>query len=93
MKEHTITLPELALVAATRGMLGAGIGLLLAGRLSDDQRKAVGRALIAVGVVTTAPLVAEIFGRKSAPSTAAARRTRADRTEQDVLVPAGLWSD
>ena len=63
MKERTVSVPELALVAATRGMLGAGLGLLLAGRLSDDQRRAVGRSLVAVGVVTTVPLLMEIFGR------------------------------
>ena len=63
MKERVISVPELALVAATRGMLGAGVGLLLAGRLSDDQRRAVGRSLVAVGVLTTVPLVMEIFGR------------------------------
>lgn len=63
MKERTVTVPELALVAATRGMLGAGLGLLLAARLSDDQRRAVGRSLVAVGVVTTVPLLMEIFGR------------------------------
>ena len=32
MKETRLTLPELTLIAVTRGMLGAGIGLLLADR-------------------------------------------------------------
>ena len=60
-----VTVPELALIAGTRGMLGAGIGLLAASRLSDDQRRIVGRVLLAIGAVTTIPLVAQIFGRKS----------------------------
>jgi hypothetical protein len=38
MKETRIGVPELALVAGTRAVLGAGIGLLLADRFSDDQR-------------------------------------------------------
>src|SRR4029453_9648012 len=44
-----VTIPELALIAGTRGLLGVGIGLLVAGKLSDDQRRAVGRTLLAIG--------------------------------------------
>jgi hypothetical protein len=32
-------MPELALVAGTRAFLGIGIGLLISGRLTDDQAK------------------------------------------------------
>jgi hypothetical protein len=70
MRTRTITLPELALVAGTRGMLGAGIGLLLAKRLTDEQRRAVGRTLLIVGLVTTVPLALQILrggGRGSNP--------------------------
>jgi hypothetical protein len=62
MKETQITLPELALVAGTRAALGAGIGLLLANRLSEEQRKAIGWTLFGVGVATTIPLVMEVLG-------------------------------
>ena len=55
MKERKLTLPEIGLIASTRGMLGAGIGLLLADKLPDDQRRAVGWTLLLVGVVTTVP--------------------------------------
>ena len=65
MRETRITLPELALVAGTRAALGAGIGLLLADRLSVEQRRAVGWTLVLVGVVTTVPLALEIFGHSS----------------------------
>jgi len=61
METH-ITIPELVLVAGTRAMLGAGLGLLLAGRLSSEQRRAVGWTLFAVGALTTIPLALEIFG-------------------------------
>jgi len=61
MRETRITLPELALIAGTRGMLGAGIGLLLADRLSEGQRKAVGWTLVLVGAVTTVPLAIEVL--------------------------------
>jgi hypothetical protein len=42
MRDQSVTLPELALVASTRVLLGAGLGLLLAARLNDDQRRTVG---------------------------------------------------
>jgi hypothetical protein len=59
-----LQLPELALVAATRGMLGAGLGLLLADKLSAEQRKSVGWTLVGVGVLTTIPLAMLIFGKR-----------------------------
>lgn len=49
------------LVAATRGMLGAGIGLLLAGR-AGNRRVPIGRALLAIGAITTIPLARRVFG-------------------------------
>jgi len=62
MRETRISLPELALVAGTRAALGAGLALLNADRLSDEQRKAVGWTLFGIGALTTIPLVMEIFG-------------------------------
>ena len=59
-----LRLPELGLVAATRGMLGAGIGLLLAYKLSDNSRKAVGWTLVAIGALTTIPLASIAFDRR-----------------------------
>jgi uncharacterized membrane protein YfcA len=61
MRETRITLPELGLIAGTRGMLGAGIGLLLADRLPEGQRKAVGWTLLLVGAVITIPLAIEVL--------------------------------
>lgn len=59
-----LRLPELGLVAGTRGMLGAGIGLLLADKLSDEQRKGVGWTLVAIGAVTTIPLAMMVFNHR-----------------------------
>ncbi|HSB32550.1 MAG TPA: hypothetical protein VLD55_13180 [Candidatus Sulfobium mesophilum] len=64
MKKSDLTLPEIALIAGTRGMLGAGAGLLLADRLSDDQRKAVGWTLLAVGLISTIPLAIEVLSKR-----------------------------
>ena len=63
--ERMVTTPELALIASTRGMLGAGIGLLLSQKMTDEQRKSVGLTLLVVGIVTTFPLMFEVFGRRS----------------------------
>lgn len=69
MKESHLTLPEIALIAGTRAAAGAGVGLLLANRLSESQRRAVGWTLLLVGAVTTVPLVLEVLGkRETVPS-------------------------
>ncbi len=80
MRETHITLPELALVAGTRAALGAGVGLLLAGCLSDEQRRAVGWTLLAVGIATTVPLAFEVLGstRQHASLTHAPERALSD---------------
>ena len=63
-----LRLPELALVAGTRGLLGAGIGLLLAARLSDARRRDIGWTLVAVGILTTLPLALMVFDRRRLPA-------------------------
>lgn len=62
MRETRITLPELGLIAGTRAALGAGLGLLLADRLPESQRRAVGWTLLLVGAVSTIPLAFEVLG-------------------------------
>jgi hypothetical protein len=62
MRETRVTFPELALIALTRAALGAGIGLLLANRLAEEQRKAVGWTLLLVGAISTVPLAFEVLG-------------------------------
>ncbi len=64
MKKAELTFPEIALIAATRGMLGAGAGLLLADRLNDDQRKAAGWTLLTVGVISTIPLLIDVLNKR-----------------------------
>jgi len=57
-----LTVPDVALIAITRVILGVGIGLLLARRLGEARRSAAGWALLSVGLVTTVPLAIEVFG-------------------------------
>jgi hypothetical protein len=51
-KHITLTLPEIGLIAMTRGALGVGIGLL-----EKDERRSAGLALLAVGALTTVPIL------------------------------------
>jgi hypothetical protein len=63
MRETHLTIPELALIALTRGAAGAGLALLLADRLSGEQRKALGWGLFLIGALSTIPLVADVLGK------------------------------
>jgi len=63
MSTRALTVPEIAFIAGTRGMLGAGIGLLLSARLTSAQRQAVGWTLVVAGAVTTIPAAFAVFGR------------------------------
>ena len=63
MRDLSLTLPELALLVGMRTAIGVGLGLLLADRLPQSQRKAVGWTLVLVGAVTTVPLAFEVLGK------------------------------
>lgn len=64
MKTSKLTLPEIALIAGTRGMIGAGAGLLLADRLNDDQKKSIGWTLLIIGALSTIPLAIEVLRKR-----------------------------
>jgi hypothetical protein len=55
MKNVMLSLPTFGFVVGTRAALAAGIGLLLAGRLTDSQRRKLGLTLLSVGAATTIP--------------------------------------
>ena len=81
MRTRTISLPILAAIGSTRGMLGAGLGLLAASRLSDSRRRTVGRSLFAVGLLSTIPLLLYVFrGREGEPASAETREPRSGGT-------------
>ncbi|HUN88244.1 MAG TPA: hypothetical protein VMU28_05610 [Terriglobales bacterium] len=67
MPRHQFTTPEIAMIAGTRVALGMGIGMLLSGRLSRDQRKAAGVALLIVGAASTVPFVVSLVHSKAQP--------------------------
>jgi hypothetical protein len=65
MREHRLTLPEVALIGATRGALGFGAGLLVANKLVKH-RTAVGAALLIGGLLSTIPLAYRLFRKREA---------------------------
>ena len=65
MREIRLVGPELWLIAATRGLLGIGIGLLLSEKLRHARhRRTLGRTLAAIGLLSTVPLGLRVFRRE-----------------------------
>ena len=60
-KQLQISIPQLGLVAATRGLIGFGAGLLLSNKISKKMRKAIGLPLFIAGVASTIPIALHIF--------------------------------
>lgn len=63
-RQLQVTIPELAFVAATRGLAGAGVGILASSLIKEERRKQVGLALLAIGVITTIPIAVNVFRRR-----------------------------
>lgn len=61
MRNVELNFPQLALIAGTRGLLGAGLGLLISERLPKQRRQAVGWTLVAVGALSTIPLAVQVL--------------------------------
>ena len=64
MKTYSVTVPEIGIVAATRGMAGAGIGLLVAQYLRPEHRRTIGWTLLTIGVLSTIPIVMALVGKR-----------------------------
>ena len=64
MKQSRLTIPELALIAGTRAVLGGGVALLFADRFNERQRRAAGWGLFLAGVITTIPLVKLVLDKR-----------------------------
>ena len=82
MKTHAVTIPEVALVAMTRGMAGAGVGLLVSDYLPATARRAVGWTLVAVGALTTIPIAFALLGKRES-----SKRIEHDATVTDQSGP------
>jgi len=65
-KQRRVPLWELGLIAATRGVIGFGAGLLMADRLKKERRRLVGWSLFLAGLASTVPIALHVFGTKQA---------------------------
>lgn len=63
MRHIDLPIHELAFVAGTRGMAGAGVALLLADFLKPETRRTVGWTLLAIGALTTVPIAVSLARR------------------------------
>jgi hypothetical protein len=66
----SVTVPEIALIAATRGAIGFGAGLLLASKFKRERRKWLGWTLFLSGLASTIPIAMHLFGKKDASASA-----------------------
>lgn len=62
VEKKKVTITTIELIAGTRIAFGLGLGLLLAGRFSSQQRQIIGWTLLAAGALTTIPLAAAVYG-------------------------------
>jgi hypothetical protein len=64
----SITVPEIFLIAVTRGAIGFGAGLLLADKFKRERRKLLGWTLFVSGLASTIPIALHVFGKKETGS-------------------------
>jgi hypothetical protein len=50
-----LNLPTFGFIVSTRAALGVGLGLLIAGRLTGEKRRAAGALLVMAGAAATVP--------------------------------------
>jgi hypothetical protein len=81
MRDLRVSIPELAFVGGTRGLLGAGVGLLLAGKFSQRTRKQIGLGLLLLGALTTIPVLIGV--RRRVGANGHVRRTPMDEATRD----------
>lgn len=83
MNTYRVTLPEMAIVAATRGMAGLGAGLLISSLVAPNTRRTLGWTLFALGAASTVPILMALTAKRNAPSGSA--RIVDDNAEADAL--------
>jgi hypothetical protein len=90
MKTRLLTLPEIGMIAGTRMALGAGLGLLIGSRLDENARRGAGWALVAIGAVSTIPLLTA--PRKAEFENLHPRRSRAPTLVENDRRPSAISS-
>ena len=63
-KFKNVSVPEIAVIAVTRGAIGFGAGLLLSNKFNRQRRKTLGWTLLLSGVASTIPIALNLFSKK-----------------------------
>ena len=66
LKVKSLSLPEIAIFAATRGVIGLGAGLLLADKFRQPNRKTLGWSLLLSGIASTVPIAMHLRKKNAA---------------------------
>jgi predicted MFS family arabinose efflux permease len=69
MKGKPLKIPEVMVIAATRVVLGVGLGLLIADHLDWHGRRKAGWTLFIGGLASTLPLMVTVLTRPRASTT------------------------
>jgi hypothetical protein len=64
LEPKKLSIPEIAIIAATRGAIGFGAGLLLANKFTQSKRQTLGWTLFLSGLASTIPIALHVFGKK-----------------------------
>ncbi|MBS1724563.1 MAG: hypothetical protein JSS66_16600 [Armatimonadetes bacterium] len=68
MRKASMSLPEIGAIALTRGLGGAGAALLMSDKVPEKRKKTIGIALLAVGALSTVPLLIDLFQKLRGPA-------------------------
>jgi hypothetical protein len=68
MDRRIVSIPEIGAIAGTRMALGIGIGLLLADHVRPEKKCAIAWTLVAVGILSTIPLAADVLSHRETSS-------------------------
>jgi hypothetical protein len=61
----SLSVPQIAIIAVTRGAIGFGAGLLLAGKFKRNVRKKLGWSLFVSGLASTIPIAMSVFRKNT----------------------------
>jgi len=64
LEPKKLSIPEIAIIGATRGAIGFGAGLLLANKFNQNKRKTLGWSFFLSGLASTIPIALHVFRKK-----------------------------
>ena len=85
LNKFSENLPVSGTIGLSQGAAGVGLGLLIAGRISEDSRRRVGGVLLVAGVLVLAPVIASVVTRvRNRPLSTRRAQRHLDSIREDV---------